>query len=493
MENKRLTRISELGFFLLIFVILFMFFTKAHLLVPYDGDDWANLASMRNAIPIWKGWNPIKILPEDLFPLVGLVSAYITYSILGDYVYSIAVTSAFLFSFLVCVYLYLFYKLMQSWLALSPFQNILTTALFFVLHFCLFYKKEAIVPYLFGTVNLTCLYHYIIPVIVNLCLVLYFAKYDFPNRQNRSLTLAKGSVLVFVIYLAIFSNALSNIVLTSYISCVLLMRFISSPEYRKDFKGFLKDNKLYFSILIVWIIALFFEANGGRAHGIGRSIFSLPVLQTLKLYASTVAQISKSVAIFAVVMAGAALYIRRRISDIFYYKIGILYIGISVISFVYLILVCAKAEPGYIARSDVFISFIIWTVLFICFTVAYILKNCPKVTYVLPIFLLYFTMQASVGVGSYSENTMGHVTPKICYQIDNEIIQQVKDADQAGQSEMTLLVPKGDNKDNWPHPMYMGGNLSRTLHKHGIISKPMKITIQPDPSINEKYHIAIPK
>ena len=86
---------------------------------------------------------------------------------------------------------------------------------------------------------------------------------------------------------------------------------------------------------------------------------------------------------------------------------------------------------------------------------------------------------------------MGQIDPKICYQIDNDIIQQVQEADREGKSEMVLRVPKGDNKDNWPHPMYMGGNLARTLYKHGLISKPIKITIQPDTSINEKYHIKV--
>ena len=58
---------------------------------------------------------------------------------------------------------------------------------------------------------------------------------------------------------------------------------------------------------------------------------------------------------------------------------------------------------------------------------------------------------------------------------------------------MILVVPKGDDRDNWPHPMYMGGNISRTLYRHGIITQPLKITIKPDTKMNEKYHIAIPK
>ena len=361
------------------------------------------------------------------------------------------------------------------------------------MHFCVFYKKDAIVPYLFGTANLTCLYHYVIPAIVNICVVLYLARFDFPHRQNLSLGFYKGSVLMFTIYLAVFSNALSNIILAAYVSIALLMRFISVPKYWKRFKQFCMDNKLYISILIVWCIALFFEANGGRAHGIGKGILSLPVLETLKLFATTAAQISKSVIAFAAIMIAISFFAYRRINNSFYRKSGVMYVSISAISFLYLVLICAKAAPSYITRSDVFISFIIWSVLLICFSTAYVLKNYPKLTYVVPIFLLYFLMQASIGIGSYAENTMGRVNPKICDQIDNDIIQQIKEADQAGQTEMVLFVPKGDNRDNWPHPMYMGGNISRTLYKHGLISKPMKITIQPDPSINEKYHIAIPK
>lgn len=493
MENKKLTHLIEIGFFLLIFVVLFTFFTKAHLLVPYDGDDWANLALMRNAIPVWGGWNPIKILPEDLFPIAGLISAYVVHPIIGDYVYSIAVTSAALFSLLVCVYLYLFYKLIQTWFHLSTFQNILNAALFFVFHFCIFYKNGHTVPYLFGTANLTCLYHYVIPAILNICMVLYLAKFDFPTRRNLSLSLSKGSILIFIMYLAIFSNALSNIILASYIGSVLILRFISEQKYRKNLKVFFKENRFYISILIVWGIALIFEANGGRAHGIGKGILSLPVLETLKLFIATIVRINKSVLVFGVATISVSLWLYRRMNNSFYRNSIMMYLGISTISFLYLILVCAKAAPGYITRSDVFISFIIWSILCICFTVAYILKNYPKSTYAIPLFLLYFSMQASVGIGSFTENTMGRVEPKVCYQIDNYIIQQIREADEGGQSEMTLLVPKGDNRDNWPHPMYMGGNISRTLYKHGLISKPLKIKIQPDPSINEKYHIAIPK
>ena len=58
---------------------------------------------------------------------------------------------------------------------------------------------------------------------------------------------------------------------------------------------------------------------------------------------------------------------------------------------------------------------------------------------------------------------------------------------------MILYVPKGNNIDNWPHPMYMGKRISNTLYKHGLISKLIKIKIQPDETLNQKYNIDIPK
>lgn len=86
-----------------------------------------------------------------------------------------------------------------------------------------------------------------------------------------------------------------------------------------------------------------------------------------------------------------------------------------------------------------------------------------------------------------------YVPPSTCYEIDYNLIEQIQMADREGKAEMVLRVPKGDNRDNWPHPMYMGGKISRTLYKHGLISRNIKIKIQPDAAMNEQYHIAVPK
>lgn len=40
----------ETLFFAICFIMLFLFFAYVHPLIPYDGDDWANLSMMRGLI-----------------------------------------------------------------------------------------------------------------------------------------------------------------------------------------------------------------------------------------------------------------------------------------------------------------------------------------------------------------------------------------------------------------------------------------------------------
>ena len=108
MLSKYKTHSWEICFFLAVFVSMFVFFTGVHRLVIYDGDDWVNLSQMRHFIPMWHGFNPIKILPETLMPLVGYVSGYVITPFTGNYVDAVTLASALLVSGLITLYIYLF-------------------------------------------------------------------------------------------------------------------------------------------------------------------------------------------------------------------------------------------------------------------------------------------------------------------------------------------------------------------------------------------------
>lgn len=492
MGSKSIFKYRRCLFFGLIFLSIVIFFTMAHPLVPYDGDDWSNLSSMRKAVPMTGAYNPIKVLPETLFPLAGLVAAYVVYPLVGDYISAIALTSALIMGGIVCLYMYLFFKLVERWLSLSDYANMLVTALFFLFHFAIFYGKSSVMPYLFGTVNLTCIYHYVIPALVNLCVVLYLARFDIAH-EALNLTPGQRSTLLFCLYLAIFSNALSNVILTAYVGSVLVFKFFTHLKENGSYKAFVKNNAFYIGIIVIWLLALVFESHGGRAHSIGKGITFSVIYETGKIFWSMVARLSREILGIGALFIAFALYRTYRKKDGTYYPIIGMYIMTSLLSGIYLLLVCAKAGPGYIGRSDVFISFIIWTVLLMALSLAYVFKQYGKSVFVGPLLVLFFVVEVGLGGQGFAQSTMGNVPPSICYEIDYDLIEQIQSADREGKTEMVLRVPKGDNRDNWPHPMYMGGNISRTLYKHGLISRNIKIKIQPDAAMNKQYHIAIPK
>lgn len=65
----------ELAFVsLLAFLFFLLFFYKIHPLVLLDTDDWTYSYMARRAVPQWGAWNPARVLPEVLMPLVTLIS-----------------------------------------------------------------------------------------------------------------------------------------------------------------------------------------------------------------------------------------------------------------------------------------------------------------------------------------------------------------------------------------------------------------------------------
>ena len=75
-------------------------------------------------------------------------------------------------------------------------------------------------------------------------------------------------------------------------------------------------------------------------------------------------------------------------------------------------------------------------------------------------------------------------------EVSRHIIDQIIAADKAGLEEVVVTVPKGDDElDNWPHPLYMGENISRTLHVHGIISRRLKVKILPNVTLNKRFNL----
>lgn len=77
-----------------LFVFLLIFFIRICPIIPYDKDDWIYIGQMRVPFPLWRNWNPSKVLPEVLMPMCGYIGAYMVYPLTGDYFSSLTLTAA---------------------------------------------------------------------------------------------------------------------------------------------------------------------------------------------------------------------------------------------------------------------------------------------------------------------------------------------------------------------------------------------------------------
>lgn len=496
MLSKYKTHSWEICFFLAVFVSMFVFFTGVHRLVIYDGDDWVNLSQMRHFIPMWHGFNPIKILPETLMPLVGYVSGYVITPFTGNYVDAVTLASALLVSGLITLYIYLFGQFIGVLDGIHRYRNAVVCWIVLLMHFWIFKQRDGLSYYLFWAPNLTCYYHYMIPAIMNISLVLYLFRHEENNIVVWTESTAINGLLTMALFLSIFSNILQNIILAAFIGVLLLEKEGKKLFFPKHWKRIFIENWIYSTILIVWLISLFFEASGGRAKGIATSGFISPVLDTVKIFVLSLHQVNPVFFTLSLLVIFFALYTAHRkkcaYGENVFRIIRLSFMSMIIVS-IYLVLVCAKASPSYISRSDVEIGIFFWYILIFGVSLSYLLQVYPRWVLATPFITMFILVEVMNGQSSFRENNIPGISPSICYAVDMDILNQIQSVDQSERNELELHVPKGDNRDNWPHPNYMGGNISQTLYRNGIISRPLKITIVPDTDMNKKYHLPVPR
>ena len=78
---------------------------------------------------------------------------------------------------------------------------------------------------------------------------------------------------------------------------------------------------------------------------------------------------------------------------------------------------------------------------------------------------------------------------EVCEALNQNILDQVLEAQDRGEYQVTVHVPYCGSEDNWPHSTYMGGRVAASLYKHGITSRLMEIEILPDPQMNAELHV----
>lgn len=486
---------------ILIFAGMMAFFA-AHPLYIYDSDDWHYISFSRHALPSVRQWNPTKILPETLLPLCAEIAVRFVMPFTKDYIGSMGMVFAVVVSLGIVGYIMSFGKHLETEYGIKGIQSVLVMMLILLLHFLPFNTHISGNAHLFWADNVNCVFNYTIPGLLNGILFLVLFSAD-PEIQKRGKRYTASGILLLLIYLAVNSNMFQSIMISSLAGVKLLLSLFAdrgrsekrlSKRYLREY---IHKNSLWLSVLVLWILSLGFEVQGGRASKAVSGISNLPVKETLKRFTGRMGSMNKlfAVIIGITVFSGLALCLYRRIRNIWDHRDSKFLRSIETeflclcITVVYLILLCSKVYPYYIERSYVLFAMIFYLIVMAASSLVYMVSKIPVCTVIMPLICYFLLFETVIDGKSFAEYNVLQYPGKQIKLLDEYYIEQILAADEAGFTEAEVHVAKHFS-DTWPLGISEGGvKMAVSLYRHGLTDKMISAFFVADDMVNQMYHL----
>jgi len=473
MFNKNI--ISYCCFYLFLFIIFFVFFSQVHPLLPFDTDDWMYIGLTRPPYPTFSQWNPAKLLPECLQPLIGFVAAYIVTPIIGDYIHALIYTNAFVVSSFIIGYLFSVQTLIKRKYSISNYSVFFIITIYTLLHFLALKTATTNNEHLWYSRDVNCYYNYIIPNMLCASLVIWLMTHDY-RKLKSSISI---SILAFTTFMALFSNLYSTVILIAYIGATLTLDiFTYNKKQQKWLLKFIKFNYFYLIIIVGWFVVQLFEANGNRATSYGYQLlpFKDSLIESLKcvLFKTHFNDWFLLFCIGSIICAKICNYLCNH---------RFLYVGKQtksliialILSLSYLILLSSRVFPRYLLKGDVIFSYIFFFLLLVVLSLAYLCSRIRLVKIICPFLVFFFFFMTNAKQNSFKDlHSWNKTDLYTCEKFDRDMVNQLKKAEVLGKDTVIIYVHNYNEGTNWPLNLEFGEYIGLTLHKHGIIRR--KIT-----------------
>lgn len=481
------TRIAKVEFAFYLFVLLsvFIFFGYIHPTTILTGDEWFNLSLGRGAYPEWKGFNPIKVVPEVSFPLLINIASFTLTPIGLTFLQSATFFTAVLVAVMVMIYLRQFYLFTTERLACNKPTGLIISTVHYLCLFGLFRTlNNNNSTYMLWEQNLTCYYHYLLPALINGSVTLFILRYGSGLKDIFKEKPTLAGIVTLSIYLAIFSNIFSSIILAVTCGSVLLISLLTD---KFNITKSVRNYPIHILVIVMWVISAFYEANGGRADRMGKPELdisgafnsAIELFSQINVVFSSVLGAGLIAALFKIIMS----YKKKNNESRLIFSISLIS---GIITFIAVILISAKASSGYASKPVVMWGVLMHTIILASVGFAYILEN-KSVNYI-SLIVLFLLINASTNQNySLKEPQNNGLTYYTANAITQDMIVQIQQALSEKKRSMVLLVPKSNEPDNWPIPVTRGREISWTLKSNGVIDKNIEIKIQPDRSKNFQF------
>lgn len=473
-------------YMVLLFGVSYIFYVKVEPIMICDADDWNYISSTRLAIPLWGNWNPSKVFPETLMGLCGFFAAYIIYPLSGDYIYSLTYVYAFVVSAFVVLYIIALLFFVKRILNMTMRGALVCSLMAYLLHFLFMLQPGTNNIFMFTASNLNCFVNYTIPVLLCSMLALYFVqKYLFDYNSllydknlNCRQPVEKIGTIAFLIYLAIFSNMVCNIIIIAPFICMFSTIFLRQMK-EDGIKKVLSISNIKRYVLFIYVfglefVCLIFEYNGGRAKdlsfgGGGESVRNI-IIDIKYIWGS----INKKVLSVCIILICYAIFTyicrkRRNLiddADSIYIKALRIILFSFALTLFYVLLLYVRIGLHKLQRSEnIFVIYIFWGSV-VTVSLGYILKLSRKVWILVPTVL--YIMTTTTIFGDYKQSMSYYLgDTELCYLVNSNIVEQYKQAEYMGLDNFDLHVPEA-GLGIYPHTANI---ISNTLYRHGIISR----------------------
>lgn len=473
------------------FIFLVIFFTQIHPLMIYDQDDWANFAKRRSGLPEWGSMNPCKILPEALMSIVSDVGVYLFYDLVHmDLFDSLTAAYALCLSAVICVYVHVFGVVLRRVLHANWNEAVLLQALFFLVHFSIFRSSWNNNVYLFGAYNVTSIFHYVIPAMVNAVtvFVLILQRYD----ERFCLGTVDKAVLFALFYFSIFSSINESHILIAFLGSGILMDLPSVFKKRQTVVEYAREHAIALILVIVWLVSLVFEINGGSAS---YREFTLDLVGSASSLISMLHKMNHTTllvgGVFCVVGLIAALRGRNIVEMLQSDKGGLVLrmIVSMILSTAFLVLLEADVSPRYFQRAEVMFGIMFYAFVIVLLLALEAIQHVHAVKVIAPILAFLVLMTIMDGGRVFRETNTANMNPEICKAVNEDILEQMLTAQENVETSVELHVPTPPAGEGWPHASYVGEDIARGLYQKGILRRQLEATVVYDDGMNERYQV----
>lgn len=487
MKKLRRETLGTLFLFFLIFLFFLLFFFRVHPIVIFDTDDWGVSHMQRSALPQLHAWNPGKILPEILMPLVTLAGASIFGPLTQDHFLAVSLGYAVTVSLCVTVLAWLLYRMLDKGgtrLALLSF--------FLLCHFWIYRKVRSGNLHMLYAANATCYFNYVIPNLLNCALVLWLMHLQRTGKSIQEgfvrLTRPLKALFIMAAYFSIFSNLFSSIITAAYVGTAVLFDLVRTVrEKRFSLSRFFKSHLAEAAILLMWACLHLFELSGGRAADFRGEPFGQNLLRVIASLWTILYSLNLRffLTALALLVLGGLVILRSR-DGRSAYQLAVLF-TVFLVTGLYLILCCAKVSGSYLARPDVQYGCFFYGMLILLVCAGAILRKIPRLKPMLPLLLVVILCNCNTPSRTFADPTMGGYSSQACLRFCRDVVQQFTEAEAAGQTQLTLIVPSFPaSEDNFPLALYGGPVISEYLYKMGLTERLLEVSemeVSPDKNI----------